>query len=70
MNKQEIAAQIRVDILNGTYDNFPKLKARLDHIQQKIVESIYIQNRDLTEGEIKTLIENDYINEFDNLFNF
>jgi lipopolysaccharide biosynthesis protein len=62
MDKKKIAEEIRHDIDRGVYEQFPKLKERLSFISNKLFNSIYIINSEaqLTEGEIETLIENDY----------
>lgn len=62
MKKQEVLSQINKDLLSGVYDNFPALKKRLQHIANKIARLIHIVNADqLTNGEVDTLRENDYI---------
>jgi hypothetical protein len=60
-DKEEVAREIQSDLQKGIYNTFPKLKERLSFIASKLLESIYIQNKELSSGEIKTLVENDYI---------
>ena len=58
----EVATQIALDIINGVYDNFPKLKDRLGYISRKIRNQSHIVNgQGLTKGELATLRENEYI---------
>jgi len=62
MKKQEVLNRINEDLESGVYNNFPVLKKRLQHIADKIAKLIHIVNADqLTQGEISTLIENDYV---------
>ena len=65
MNKRKIVNEINYDIETGVYDKFPKLKKRLEYVSTKVTESIYIENRELSRGEIQTLIENEYLDEFE-----
>lgn len=60
-NKTTIAREINKDISNGVYSGFDKLKNRLEYIAHKLVLANYINNVDLSNGEIRTLKENDYI---------
>jgi len=61
MDNKRISKEIDYDIDTGVYNSFPRLKSRLEHISQKLIESMYIENREISEGEMKTLEENDYI---------
>lgn len=62
MKKQDVLDQINKDLENGVYNNFPVLKKRLQHIADKIAKLVHIVNADqLTNGEVDTLRENDYI---------
>lgn len=61
MNNKKIANEINYDIEKGVYDSFDKLKKKLEYIAYKLVLAMYVSNLELTEGEIKTLRENDYI---------
>ena len=63
--KDRICREIGYDITRGVYNQFPVLKERLTHISRKLFTSIYVINDDkqLTSGEIRTLIENDYMKE-------
>jgi hypothetical protein len=66
MDKKKIVAEIDHDIERGVYDTFPKLKNRLESIRRKLYASIYIINaEELTPGEAKTLIDNDYLEDSD-----
>jgi len=68
MDKKKIVEEIDNDIKKGIYDQFPKLKDKLTHIRKKLHPTIYIINADpqLSKGEIKTLKENDYLdNEYE-----
>jgi len=66
MDKKKIVAEIDHDIERGVYDTFPKLKNRLESIRRKLYASIYIINaEELTHGEAKTLIDNDYLEDSD-----
>ena len=61
--KKRISFQIKCDIENGIYKDFPRLKDRLSYIGNKLFNSCYIINTEmqLTNGELQTLKENDYI---------
>ena len=60
--KKNIVAEIDADINKGVYELFPKLKDRLTFIRRKLYGGIYIINTEgLSNGELETLKENDYI---------
>jgi len=61
MNNKEIANEINRDIEKGIYASYPKLKDRLEHIAHKLVLSLYVENTEISRGEMTTLEENDYI---------
>ncbi len=61
MDKKYIANEILYDIDTGVYNSFPKMKSRLQHIAQKLIESMYIANMEMSKGEMETLKEQDYI---------
>ena len=61
MDNKEIADEINKDIRNGVYNSFPKLKERMLFIAHKLVLSLYVNNKELSENELNTLRENDYI---------
>lgn len=61
MKNREIASEINNDIKNGVYENFHKLEKRLEHIAHRLVLATYVDNIDLSRGEIMTLKENDYL---------
>ena len=65
--KNRIVQEIEYDIDRGVYEQFPVLRERLTHISRKLFTSMYIINHDkqLTSGEIETLIENEYLNKYD-----
>jgi len=65
--KRSVAEEIKLDIERGVYTMYPKLKDRLSFIGNKLFNSAYIVNSDsqLSIGEIKTLIENDYLDKND-----
>lgn len=67
MDKQAVIKEIEYDIDRGVYESFPKLKSRLEYISNKLQKSIYVINDDaqLSRQEIQTLIENEYIDEYD-----
>jgi len=67
VNYQKLAEEINVDIENGVYKQFPKLGERLKYISDKLIKVKYVINdeQQLTGGEVKTLIENGYIDKFD-----
>ena len=56
-----ISASIQFDIDTGCYNSFTKLKDRLQYISKKLLKCYYVDNCELSKGEIKTLIENEYI---------
>lgn len=60
-NYKEISKIINNDIKLGKYDNFPKLKKRLNYIADKMIQCYYIVNKDLSRNEKKTLIEEGYL---------
>ena len=53
---QTTANEIQADIKNGVFDNWPKLKKKLDRLSVKLM----IINSDLTNSELTLLKENDY----------
>jgi hypothetical protein len=57
-----ITNTIFYDIETGVYDQFPKLKERLEYIANKMIKCAYTHNAELSEGEKRTLRENEYIN--------
>ena len=61
MKNQMIADEINYDIETGVYNNFDKLKKRLEYIAHRLVLSSYVTNIELSDHEIKTLKENDYM---------
>jgi len=62
--KKHIVEEIDYDINRGVYEQFPKLKERLSYIRRKLYATIYLINgEEISDGEMKTLIENDYIHE-------
>lgn len=61
MDKRKIASEINYDIEIGVYSNFKKLESRLEYIAHKLVLSTYVSNVELSDGELKTLKENDYL---------
>jgi hypothetical protein len=63
MDNRKIAAEIELDILNGVYDNFEKLKSRLLYIVGKLKQSYMVINssKELSTSEVKTLEENGYL---------
>ena len=65
-SKIEVIIEIEIDILDLVYDNFPKLKRRLQHIAAKM----RIINGMLSRSEIITLQENGYIHDFQNDFDY
>ena len=63
--KNSIINAINYDIDRGIYDQFPVLKNRLTRIQDKLLRRIYVVNSEiLSPGEIKTLIENEYVSAY------
>ena len=64
MDNKKIASDINYDIETGVYVSFDKLKNRLEHIAHRLILATYIDNVELSDGEIRTLKENDYLNEF------
>lgn len=64
MNYYKIAKEVSVDIESGVYDQFEKLKRRMEHISDKMLMYHYCNgtSADLSAGEMKTLEDNDYIN--------
>jgi len=62
-----VVEEIKLDIERGVYIMYPKLQDRLSFIGNKLFNSAYIVNSDsqLSIGEIKTLIENDYLDKND-----
>ena len=60
MTKKETANKINDDIDKGFYDDFPKLKSRMEHIAAKLIKSFYCHNIELSKGEYYTLKENGY----------
>ena len=65
--KKNITSAIDTDIKKGIYEMFPKLKEKLEFIRRKLYAGIYIINADdqLTPGEIRTLLENEYLDKED-----
>lgn len=62
----QVAWEIDADVSMGIYDNFIKLKERLQYISNKIINDHYCINSDkLTTGDIITLRRNNYISEHD-----
>ena len=61
MNYLEISSQINYHIDTGMYEQFTKLKERLQYISGKLAKMKYCKNTFLTKGEKKTLRENEYI---------
>ena len=58
----KLYTDLNYDIATGIYNNFPILKEKLLYIMQKINKLRFVSNaKSLTQGEIKILIENDYI---------
>lgn len=65
--KKDITVAIDADIKKGIYEMFPKLKEKLEFIRRKLYSGIYIINADdqLTAGEIRTLVDNEYLDKYD-----
>lgn len=65
--KKEIVKEIREDIDKGIYQQFPKLKARLTYISNKMFDGIYIINGEykLSLNEVRDLAEAGYLNSYD-----
>lgn len=61
MNSKELSQSIQSDIDKRTYTLLPKLRERLQFIGDKLIKSFYCGNVELSEGELKTLRENEYI---------
>lgn len=61
MNYTSIAQNIEADIENGIYDRWPKIKSRMQFIAGKLVKAAYMVNVEMSEGELQTLKEEDYI---------
>jgi len=62
LNTQEIANQINLDIKNGMYINFDRLKNRLEKIAHELVLRAYVSNSEpLSNRDLDTLRENEYI---------
>jgi hypothetical protein len=62
--KKTIANTIRADINDGIYARHTKLREKLSYIATKLIASCYVVNAGkLTIGELKTLKDNNYINE-------
>jgi len=64
MDNKRIVNEINFDIETGVYDSFEKLKNRLEYIAHKLILAFYVDNIHLSIGEIKTLKENKYLDEF------
>lgn len=64
MDNKKIASEINYDIETGVYASFDKLKNRLEYIAHRLILATYIDNVELRDGEIQTLKENEYIDEF------
>ena len=62
----EVITEIEIDISDRIYDNFPKLKQRL----QYIVAKMRIINGMLSRSEIIALQENGYIHSSQNDFDY
>lgn len=61
MDNKSIANEINYDIDKGVYTGFDKLKNRLEYIAHRLVLATYVDNVELSSGEIRTLKENDYL---------
>ena len=65
MTAEDIAKSIQTDIDSSMYDQFEKLKERLQYISEKLLKIHYCNQidieRQLSVGELKTLEENEYI---------
>ena len=58
----KLYSDLNFDIATKVYNAFPKLKDQMLYIMGKINKLRFVSNaKTLTQGEIKTLIENDYI---------
>jgi len=63
MDNKQIANKINYDIETGVYDSFDKLKKRLEYIAHRLVLATYISNTEISEGELQTLRDNDYLDD-------
>lgn len=61
MDISKIITEINHDVDTGLYENHEKLKKRLLYISEKLVKSIYIEDLELSTGEINTLQESGYL---------
>lgn len=53
---------LKNDLNSGMYDNFPKLKYKLERVKEKLVRFMTIINSEaLQRDDIIILLENDYI---------
>lgn len=63
LNYKSIYQNIDNDIQRGVYKKFPYLERRLEHISSKCNNLAFVVNSiPLTDREIETLKENEYIN--------
>lgn len=61
INAIRLSELIQADIEDGIYDIFEVLKSRLEYISHKLVKIHYMSNCELSDSELKTLCENEYI---------
>jgi len=64
INEKTLSGLIQTDIDNHVFDVFELLKARMQFISNKLLKMYYCSNTELSNTELKTLAENDYITQY------
>ena len=64
INEKTLAGLIQEDIDRGVYDVFEVLKSRMQFIANKLIKMHYSSDGELSNSESKTLVENDYIEQY------
>jgi len=60
MDALRLIGEINYDLETGVYKQFPKVGKRMQYIVNKLALSYYVENNELSEGEIETLDEQGY----------
>ena len=60
MDALRLIGEIQYDLDAGVYDKSPKLKKRMQYINNKVALSAYVENKELSDGEISTLKDQGY----------
>lgn len=60
MDTLRLIGEIQYDLDTGVYDRFPKSKKRMHHISNKLAICHYVENKEMSSGEIETIRNEGY----------